>query len=197
MGSLVQAHPEALAKESCKSTIYGTFLFLIVQSCTQFHALYRACTHSFAELTINCPPANLYIRQPPFTMNIVGQRTCPSSPWMFLASSSVVWYPVWIRPHISTRRPGRAGARLPSAAAGLASETEFSGLFSKGDCSIYQLFRLSVWVALNSDAVDIKRILSIIYRGETIIHTQKKRKKNISLVQRKINKIKDFFTRYK
>ena len=149
---------------------YGTFLFLIVQSCTQFHALYRACTHSFAELTINCPPANLYIRQPPFTMNIVGQRTCPSSPWMFLASSSVVWYPVWIRPHISTRRPGRAGARLPSAAGGLASETKVSGLFSKDDYSEYQLFKFSCRGVSNNSISRVMRLLSIIYWGKTIIH---------------------------
>ena len=35
-GSLVQAHPEAPKKESCKSMIYGIFLFLSFQSCTQF-----------------------------------------------------------------------------------------------------------------------------------------------------------------
>ena len=35
-GSLVQAHPEAPKKESCKSMIYGTFLFLAFQICTHF-----------------------------------------------------------------------------------------------------------------------------------------------------------------
>ena len=37
-GSLVQAHPEAPKKESCKSTIYGTFLFITFQICSQFVA---------------------------------------------------------------------------------------------------------------------------------------------------------------
>ena len=54
-GSLVQAHPEAPKKESCKSMIYGTFLFLIFQSCTQFAPVFKqpsdTCTHILAELT--------------------------------------------------------------------------------------------------------------------------------------------------
>ena len=35
---MVQAHPEAPKKESCKSMIYGTFLFLTFQICSQIVA---------------------------------------------------------------------------------------------------------------------------------------------------------------
>ena len=35
---MVQAHPEAPKKESCKSMIYGTFLFLTFQIWSQFVA---------------------------------------------------------------------------------------------------------------------------------------------------------------
>ena len=56
-GSLVQAHPEAPKKESCKSMIYGTFLFLTFQSCTHFAPVFKhpsaTCTHILAELTLN------------------------------------------------------------------------------------------------------------------------------------------------
>ena len=37
-GTLVQAHPEAQKKESCRSMTYGTFLFLTFQICTQIVA---------------------------------------------------------------------------------------------------------------------------------------------------------------
>ena len=37
-GSLVQAHPEAPEKESCRSTTYRIFLFLTFQICSQFVA---------------------------------------------------------------------------------------------------------------------------------------------------------------
>lgn len=42
-------------KESCKSMIYGTFLFLTFQSCTHFAPVFKhpsaTCTHILAELT--------------------------------------------------------------------------------------------------------------------------------------------------
>ena len=49
-GSLVQAHPEAPNKESCKSMIYGTFLFLAFQSCTQFAPFFERCAHLHPQL---------------------------------------------------------------------------------------------------------------------------------------------------
>ena len=50
-GSLVQAHPEAPKKESCKSMAYRIFLFLMFQICSQkFHSICY-CNHSLAELT--------------------------------------------------------------------------------------------------------------------------------------------------
>ena len=56
-GSLVQAHPEAPKKESYKSMIYGTFLFLTFQNCTQIAPIFKrssaTCTHILAELTLN------------------------------------------------------------------------------------------------------------------------------------------------
>ena len=89
----------------------------------------------------------------------------------------------WCRWHIPTRRPSRAGARLLSAAGALASELMVSGLFSKGDCSIYQLFRFSVWVTSYKGVVYVIRLLSVIYRGETIIHIQKNRKYLFNSIQ--------------
>ena len=58
-GSLVQAHPEAPKKESCKSMIYGTFLFLTFQICSQFVAntiLFVATQRfTFAESVVTNP----------------------------------------------------------------------------------------------------------------------------------------------
>lgn len=92
--------------------------------------------------------------------------------------------PIWrVRPHIHSRPPRRAHATLLSAAGTLASELMVSGLFSKGDCSIYQLFRFSVWVTSYKGVVYVIRLLSIIYRGETIIIIQKNRKYLFNSIQ--------------
>lgn len=80
-----------------------------------------------------------------------------------------------------TPRQGRRKA--PQCGGPLASELMVSGLFSKGDCSIYQLFRFSVWVTSYKGVVYVIRLLSIIYRGETIIHIQKNRKYIFNSIQ--------------
>ena len=46
MGSLVQAHPEAPKKESCRSMTYRTLLFLTFQSCSQFVAIHKLASRT-------------------------------------------------------------------------------------------------------------------------------------------------------
>ena len=57
-GSLVQAHPEAPKKVSCRSTTYGIFLFYTFQNCSQLCFVVANSCFSFAELTIQDPAKN-------------------------------------------------------------------------------------------------------------------------------------------
>lgn len=88
-----------------------------------------------------------------------------------------------VPPHIHSWTRRRGHARALQCGGALASELMVSGLFSKGDCSIYQLFRFSVWVTSYKGVVYVIRLLSIIYRGETIIHIQKNRKYLFNSIQ--------------
>ena len=63
-----------------------------------------------------------------------------------------------------------AGARkAPQCGGGLASETRISGLFSKGDHSMYQLFRLSYWDVFCIGTTTLKRLLPATYWGILLI----------------------------
>jgi hypothetical protein len=46
MGSLVQAHPEALERKSCKAKVYRAFLFDTFQSCTQIAPVFKQPPYS-------------------------------------------------------------------------------------------------------------------------------------------------------
>lgn len=60
-GSMVQAHPESRKRESCKSMVYGTSLFLTFQICTQFAPINIVCRlASSSSLHISCH--NLYYK---------------------------------------------------------------------------------------------------------------------------------------
>lgn len=107
----------------------------------------------------------------------------------------VSWCPRW---HISAQQPSGRAARHLSAAGARLRGTKFSGLFSKGDCSKYQLFRFSYWGVPNGGDEYVKRLLSTIYRGKTIIkairyreiinaNQYKHRQKSTILQQKQIN----------
>jgi len=52
-GSLVQAHPEAQKKGSCRSMTYRTFLFLTFQICTHFASNFERCTQPAPTTLLN------------------------------------------------------------------------------------------------------------------------------------------------
>lgn len=79
------------------------------------------------------------------------------------------WHP---RPHIHSRAPWRVRTSLLSAAGTCRRNPSFKGIKMKGYCSIYQLFKISSWVALYKSFMDrnlIKTLFSINYRGYFII----------------------------
>lgn len=79
------------------------------------------------------------------------------------------WHP---RPHIHSRAPWWVRTSLLSAAGTCRRNPSFKGIKMKGYCSIYQLFKISSWVALYKSFMDrnlTKTLFSIDYRGYFII----------------------------
>ena len=86
----------------------------------------------------------------------------PGGWWCILASSAAYCSRAPRQGHALTPQCGGARRRNPS----------FKGIKMKGYCSIYQLFKLSSWVALYKSFMDwnlIKTLFSINYRGYFII----------------------------
>ena len=86
----------------------------------------------------------------------------PGGWWCILASSAAYCSRAPRQGHALTPQCGGARRRNPS----------FKGIKMKGYCSIYQLFKLSYWVALYKSFMDwnlIKTLFSINYRGYFII----------------------------
>ena len=104
----------------------------------------------------------------------------PVSFWLVLLSFLVAggcvpvaggasWHP---RPHIHSRAPWRVRTSLLSAAGTRRRNPSFKGIKMKGYCSIYQLFKISSWVALYKSFMNrnlTKTLFSIDYRGYFII----------------------------
>ena len=71
-----------------------------------------------------------------------------------------------------SRAPRRGHAPTPQCGGARRRNPSFKGIKMKGYCSIYQLFKLSSWVALYKSFMDrnlIKTLFSIDYRGYFII----------------------------
>ena len=86
----------------------------------------------------------------------------PGGWWCILASSAAYCSRAPRQGHAPSHQCGGARRRNPS----------FKGIKMKGYCSIYQLFKLSSWVALYKSFMDwnlIKTLFSINYRGYFII----------------------------
>lgn len=141
--------------------------------------------------------------RPPHPRPLQGERwTHPRRAW-YASPSSVAPSVVVVRLHIAAGPPPpRAHPRLISAAGTRRRNPRFKGIKMKGYCSIYQLFKLSSWVALYKSFMDgnlTKTLFSIDYRGYFIIQaihltikyssflhkTDKKRVKTNKIVQRR------------
>ena len=71
-----------------------------------------------------------------------------------------------------SRAPRQGHALTPQCGGARRRNPSFKGIKMKGYCSIYQLFKLSSWVALYKSFMDwnlIKTLFSINYRGYFII----------------------------
>ena len=91
-----------------------------------------------------------------------GWCMCPCGWWRLLTSSPAYSQPGTLAGTHVTPQCGGARRRNPS----------FKGIKMKGYCSIYQLFKLSSWVALYKSFMNrnlIKTLFSIDYRGYFII----------------------------
>ena len=90
-----------------------------------------------------------------------------------LVWSSMAGVASWhTRPHIHSRAPRQGHAPSHQCGGARRRNPSFKGIKMKGYCSIYQLFKLSSWVALYKSFMDwnlIKTLFSINYRGYFII----------------------------
>ena len=99
-------------------------------------------------------------------------RVCGASWLAVVLPPSDGWELRGLRPHIAAGHPGRGAHPLLSAAGTRRRNPSFKGIKMKGYCSIYQLFKISSWVALYKSFMDrnlTKTLFSIDYRGYFII----------------------------
>lgn len=117
-----------------------------------------------------CPPWWLPSWCPPWWL----PSSCP--PWWLVSS----WWPRGSWWHLLTSSPAYSQPGTladthvtPQCGGARRRNPSFKGIKMKGYCSIYQLFKLSSWVALYKSFIDrnlIKTLFSIDYRGYFIIH---------------------------